>query len=141
MVVIFVLCAGVGVGLAMTMPPKYEADASLLVEGAQLPDNLIESTVQSQAAQALQGIQLRLLTRANLLDLARKFNVFANEPGLSPDEIVENMREQTTFRIITGRDGTTTLRIAFESGNAQAAANVVNDLVTLVLEADADRRS
>ena len=30
MTVIFTLCAGLGVALAMTLPPKYKADAKLL---------------------------------------------------------------------------------------------------------------
>lgn len=142
MVVIFVLCAGLGVSLAMTMPPKYRAQASLLVEGAQIPDSLVVSTVQTEASRELQAIELRLMTRSNLIDIANKFGVFAGESGLTPNDIVENMRNSTRFDIdYGGRDQSTVMSIAFESGDPQVAANVVNELVTLVLRADADRRT
>ena len=89
MAVIVMICTGIGVALAMTMPPKYEASAQLLVEGAELPTDIIESTVQTGAALALQGIQLRLMSRENLIDIASKHRVFAGETGMSPDDIVQ----------------------------------------------------
>ncbi len=141
MVVIFVLCAGLGVGLALTMPPKYRANASLLVEGAQLPEDMIRSTVQSEAALELQSIQLRLMTRANLIDIASKFRVFRGESGMSPDDVVAEMRARTQFNISSGRNRATILNLSFESGNPQTAADVVNELVTYVLRADVERRT
>ncbi len=141
MMVIFVLCAGIGVGLALTMPPRYQANASLLVEGAQLPTDMIQSTVQSEAALELQSIRLRLMTRANLIDIASKFRVFAGETGMSPDDVVQEMRDRTEFNIRGGRDRATFLNISFESGNPRVAADVVNEFVTYVLRADVERRT
>ncbi len=140
MVVIFVLCSGLGAGLALTMPPKYTASASLLVEGAQLPTDMIRSTVQSEAGRELQAIQLRLMTRANLIDIAAKFRVFRGE-DMSPDDIVTAMRQQTNFRIQSGRNSNTILRITFQSARPKVAADVVNEFVTYVLRADVERRT
>ena len=117
MTVIFTLCAGLGVALAMTLPPKYEADAKLLVERAQIPGGLAESTVQIEANQQLQVIQQRLLTRANLVDVANKYRVFRGETGLSPDDVVDRMRDQTDIRLLTGRDRATFMEISFTSGS------------------------
>ena len=141
MVVIFVLCAGIGVGLALTMPPKYRASAALVVEGAALPDTLFVSTVQSQAAKELQAMELRLMTRANLIDIATKYGVFRDSPGMAPDDIVKDMRDATQFTLTPGgQDRPTILRISFESGNPNIAADVVNEYVTYVLSSDAERR-
>ncbi len=140
MVVIFVLCAGVGVGLAMTMPPKYQASAALVVEGAALPDTLFTPTVQSESSKELQAIQLRLMTRANLIDIAAKHRVFRGEADMSPDDVVSAMRDATDFSLRSGRNAATVLRISFESGNPNVAAEVVNEFVTYVLRADAERR-
>lgn len=141
MVVIFMLCAGVGVALALTMPPRYQASASLVVEGAALPDTLFTSTVQSEAAKELQAIELRLMTRANLIDIAAKHQVFRDAPEMSPDDVVTVMREATEFSLTSGgRDQATILRISFETGDANTAADVVNEYVTYVLQADAERR-
>ncbi len=141
MVVIFVLCAGVGVGLALTMPPKYRADASLVVQGSVLPDELFTATVQTEAAKQLQAIELRLMTRANLIDIAAKFRVFRDSSGMSPDDVEKAMQQATRFRLTSGgRDSATILNISFESSNPQIAADVVNEFVTYVLNEDAKRR-
>lgn len=141
MSVIFVLCAGISVGLAMTMPPRYESSAALVVEGAALPDTLFTPTVQGQAVRELQAMELRLMTRANLIDIAAKHRVFRATPGMSPDDVVRSMRESTTFDLRPGRrDGATVLRVAFESGNPKIAADVVNEYVTYILRADSERR-
>ena len=140
MVVIFALCAAIGVGLALTMPPRYQASAALVVEGAALPDTLFTSTVQREAAKELQALELRLMTRANLIDIAAKHQVFRGETGMSPDDVVRAMRDATQFQLTPGgRDRTTVLRLSFESGNANTAADVGNEYVTYVLQADAER--
>ena len=141
MVVIFVLCAGVGVGLALTMPPRYQASASMVVQGSVLPDELFTATVQTEAATQLQAIELQLMTRANLIDIAAKFRVFQDSSGMSPDDVVTAMEEATDFDLTPGgRNEATILRISFDSGNPNIAADVVNEFVTYVLSADADRR-
>ncbi|MEO1536107.1 MAG: hypothetical protein AAFR73_00120 [Pseudomonadota bacterium] len=140
MSVIFVLCAGIGVGLALTMPPRYQASAALVVEGGALPDNLFTSTVQSEAATELQEIELRLMSRANLIDIAAKHGVFREAESMSPDSVVSVMRELTSFELTSGRNQATILRISFESGDPNVAADVVNAYVTYVLSADAERR-
>ena len=37
---IVVVCSAVGIGLALTLPPRYVATARLLVESPQIPDEL-----------------------------------------------------------------------------------------------------
>lgn len=140
MIVIFALCASVGVGLALTLPSRYVADARLLVERAQIPEGLASSTVQTGAAEQLQIIQQRLLTRANLIDIANRYDVFGANPQMTPDEIVTNMRSLTTLSTSGGRDSATFMTISFKAERPRVAADVVNEFVTLVRSADAVRR-
>jgi uncharacterized protein involved in exopolysaccharide biosynthesis len=141
MVFIFTLCAGIGVALALTMPPRYTADASLLVESAQIPGELAESTVQIEDAKQLQIVQQRLMTRSNLIDIANKFLVFRDEGNLTPDEIVTLMRERTRIQSSAGRDRASLMSISFTSSSAKISADVVNELVTIVLSEDAEIRA
>lgn len=140
MSVIFLLCAGVGIAVAVSLPPRYLADATLLVEGAQIPDVLAQSTVQTQASEQLQIIEKRLMTRANLIDIAHKFQVFAGQTGLTPDDIVKGMESQTKIGLSSGRDLATIMTISFKALSPKIAADVVNEFVTLVLADDAKRR-
>ena len=41
--------AAVGVTLALTLPPSFEAQARLVVESEQIPDELAASTVRTEA--------------------------------------------------------------------------------------------
>lgn len=140
MTAIFVLCCAIGIGLAFTLPPRYVADARLLVERAQIPEGLAESTVQTSAAEQLQIIEQRLLTRANLIEIADRHDVFAGQDVRTPDEIVKNMRALTSISTSSGRDRATFMTISFKAEQPTVAANVVNEFVTLVRSADAVRR-
>ena len=126
--------------MALTLPSKYAADATLLVESAQIPGRLAESTVQNRAEEQLQIIQQRLMTRANLIDVANKFRVFPDRRKMSPDDIVKAMRSQTRIRTLGGRDRATVMTISFTSESAKVSADVVNEFVTLVLAEDSDIR-
>ncbi len=140
MAVIFTLCAGIGVALAMTLPPKFSADARLVVEGAQISANERRGNDETDPSQHLQIIQQRLMTRANLVDIANKFRVFRGEGNLSPDEVVKRMRGQTRINISAGRNRATFMEISFTSERAKVSSDVVNELVTLVLAEDAEIR-
>ena len=60
----------------MKLPETWSTSARLLVESPQIPDNMVASTIQTDAIEQLDIIQQKLLTRANLIDIANKFQVF-----------------------------------------------------------------
>lgn len=59
-----------GILYAVSMPPIYRAEARLLIESPQIPDNLAASTVVSTADEILLAIQQRIMTRENLFAIA-----------------------------------------------------------------------
>ena len=65
--VIAILVATTLLGLfwAFTAKPVYRAEARLLWESPQIPDELAASTVRSSPAEILLSIQERLLTKTN----------------------------------------------------------------------------
>ena len=137
---IFVLCSAIGIGLALTLPSRFVASARLLVESAQIPDELAASTVRTAATEQLQIIEQRLLTRANLIDIANEFSVFGGTARMTPDEVVTNMRDLTSIDTSSGRERATFMTISFRATDPNLAANVVNEFVTLVLNEDSVRR-
>ncbi|SLN46921.1 cryptic autophosphorylating protein tyrosine kinase Etk [Roseovarius litorisediminis] len=126
--------AGVGLTIAYTLPPTYKANATLLVESAQIPGNLAESTVQVEAAEFLQIIRQRILTRAKLLEISRKFNVFPNALEMSADDIVEGMRRRISMSLPRRNDVASFVTVSFEASKGRLSAEVTNELVTLILE-------
>lgn len=126
--------AAVGITIAYTLPPVYEAEAKLLVESPQIPGDLAASTVRTDAPEILQIIRQRLLTRANLLEISRKFGVHADSPDMSPDDIVADMLTRTKMSLPRTRDVAYFVSISFKAPTARMSAEVTNELVTRVLQ-------
>ncbi len=104
--IVLTLGTVVGLTLAWMLPPVYVAEARLVVESEQIPDELAASTVQIAATEQLQIIQQRILTRDTLIEMANRLQVYAPAQGhparqLEPDEIVEDLRERITI-VTTG---------------------------------------
>lgn len=141
-VVIAAALSAAGVYVAMTLPAVYDARARLLVESPQIPTELAASTVSTQAEEQLAVLEQRLMTRANLLDIARELEVFRSEDPLTPDEIVDKMREQTSMWIEGGgrTAQATVMTIGFSSADPRTASAVANEYVTRILEQTAELR-
>lgn len=141
----FVIVAGVISGLAIavaiTLPPAYVSSTRLLVESSQIPGNLAAPTVEMSGEERLQIFETQLLTRDNMLGIARELNVLPNQANLNPDEIVAGMRARTTIKNQAGRNRATLMTISFESENPRTAAAVLNEYLTRVLDLDTEYRT
>ena len=124
MMVLFLMGAGIGLGLALTLPPKFVATARLLVESAQISGDFVTSTVQTSSDKQLQIIEERLMTRANMIDVANKYNVFENREEMDPNTVFEVMSALTDIQVRAGdRRRVTIMTISFESGDPRIAAD------------------
>ncbi len=132
--VISIAVSAIGLTMAYTLPPVYKAEARLLVEAPQIT----ASTVQTESIELLQIIRQNILTRNNLLDLSRRFNVHADRSNMSPDVIVQDMRKRISFLLprYQGRNskGASFIVISFSAPAATISAAVTNDLVTQFLQ-------
>jgi|SRR6056297_564058 len=142
MALFVLLFSGLGLVTAFKLPETYSTSARLLFEAPQIPEYMVASTVQTDAAEQLQVIEQRLMTRANLIDIANRFDVFANLREMEPDRVTAAMRDATQIRRRGGgRAMATMMTIEFEARSPQIAANVVNEYVTLVLEENSKFRT
>jgi succinoglycan biosynthesis transport protein ExoP len=138
---VFIIFASTGGILAFTLPEVYKAQARLLVESPQIPDDLAASTVRAGAPELLHIIQQRLLTRANLLEIAHQFDIYDDISQMSADEIVGNMRDRIRIDIPNDRDGTGLVFISFEASSAVASSEVTNALLTQILQLNVELRT
>ncbi len=135
MTLFVLLFSGLGLPAAFKLPDVYSTSARLLREAPQIPVSRIPTTVQTGAAEQLEIIEQRLMTRSNLIDIANRFDVFPDSGSLEPDTIVANMREATRIiRRSGGLNGATMMAISFKGRSPQVVADVVNEYVTLVLQ-------
>jgi len=138
---LFILaCGSLSVITAIKLPETYSTAARLLVEAPQIPDSMVASTIQTDVVEQLDIIQQKLLTRANLIDIANRFSVFQDIGDLDPDTVVELMLQGTKINRSAGRNQATLMTLSFEARNGGIAANVVNEYVTLVLDENSNSR-
>lgn len=142
--------SAIGITLASVLPPVYVAQAKLLVESEQIPGDLAASTVQTGANEQLQIIQQRILTRAKLLEMANKLQIYPAEAGpsaMTADDIIKDLRQRIQMVTTGGAGGrgaatqATLVSVSFEAPNASLAANVANEIVTMILQEDVTMRT
>ncbi|RKF12388.1 lipopolysaccharide biosynthesis [Roseovarius spongiae] len=139
--IISVIIAAVSAIAAFTLPPAYESQTRLLLEGPQIPSELASSTVTVGLAEQLEIIEQRLMTRANMLDVARSQAVFKDIRKMTADEIVDAMRARTVIRKAGGRNPTPIMTISFEARSPRIAAGVLNEYLTLIERQNAEFRT
>jgi polysaccharide biosynthesis transport protein len=142
---------GIGAGITVSLPKMYNSSAKILVESQQIPDAFVKSTVTALAAERLQVIQQRVLTRENILTLVDKFDLFQDNKNISKTEIVDLMRQRISFDNIDfsgaakkGRNDnrlSVAFSLGFNSSSPALAAKIANELVTIVLEEDVRNRN
>lgn len=140
-VILFAAGTALAVVVAYMLPPVYESTARLLLESAQIPNALAAPTVDTAALEQLQIFEQRLMTRQNLLEIARKFTAVPKMETLSPDDIVKAMRTATNIDKQAGIDQASMMIISFDAPSAQTAAAVVNEYVTRILSDSTSTRT
>lgn len=148
--IVFVLCTTAGLYVARTLPTTYQAEARLLVEQEQIPDELAASTVQIDPGAQLEVIQQRIMTRDTLIDLANRLNIYeqerrSGERPMRADEIVQDLRTRIRIQVTgsqrRGAQQATVVRVSFSAPTGPLAANVTNEMVNLVLAEDVTMRT
>ena len=135
-------------GLALGLPPTYEAASIVLVEPQGIPDTLVQTTVVAETEARYGQLKLQILARDNVSAIIDEFDLY---PGVSAprEELVQMMREAVSIEplppaIIDPRKPPTleSFRIAFRSENRVIVSDVSNRLTSVfiaALLADRDR--
>jgi polysaccharide biosynthesis transport protein len=139
--VITTLLSAAAITTAYILPPVYESSASMLVEPQQIPGQLAEATAEVNPFEQVQIIEQRLMTRANLYDLAQRLGLYADEPDLSVGQIIADMRDRIEFigfepdpTIKPDTPGAMIIGVSFLAPTPQFAAKGANELVSLILQ-------
>jgi len=116
--------------LALNLPPSYSAQARLLVESPQVPSDLAASTMRIETTEVLRVLEQQLLSRERMLALSRRFDLHADAPEMSANDIVDDMRGRTRVDLPNPRDPAAFVTLSFRAGDPEVSASVVDALVT-----------
>ncbi|MEL7299509.1 MAG: Wzz/FepE/Etk N-terminal domain-containing protein [Pseudomonadota bacterium] len=143
---IVLLGTALGLAAALLTPPTYSARAVLVVEAAQMQEDLAPTTVRTNETEALQIIERRILSRDTLRALARDMAIYAPDAAPSLEDMLEDLRarilietEGGQFR--RGQRDATVVSVSFRDPVPARAAAVANELVRLILAVNAETRT
>lgn len=130
--------------IAFVLPPIYRSEATILVERARVPSDLVETTVTSYVQEQVYQIRHQLLSYENVMDLAKRHNVYPelieDDPGTAYRMIRENAQvEMVDVRAsdpdVQGeRYATIAFTVWFQAETPEAARDVTNELSEKYLE-------
>ncbi|MBU1191451.1 MAG: lipopolysaccharide biosynthesis protein [Gammaproteobacteria bacterium] len=148
----FVVIFGIGLIVALALPPTYRSAATILIEEQQIPAELVQSTVTSYASQRIQTISQRVMTRSNLMEIIDKFDLYTKERKRdTTEEVLFQMRDDIKLDMIsaevvdprTGRPTAATIAfsLAFQGEQPAQVQKVANELTTLYLQENIKTRA
>lgn len=138
----FGLISILGLYASALQKPDYLSEGKILIETQRIAPDLVRPIVTATAGERIQLIQQRILTRDNLLSIARKFGLFPNQA-----DVLDLMRQSTQIKSADAegqpRQGTltTAFSVGFQYENPELAMRVANELVTLIVDEDARSRT
>ena len=138
--------------IAFLLPAIYKSSSTILIEQQEIPPELVMSTVTSYAAERIQTIQARVMTRTNLLRIVKKFELYEDERRFeTSEEIVRRMRDDVSLNVIsaevvdprTGRPSAATIAfsLVFKGESPSKVQRVANELTTLYLNENLSSRN
>lgn len=130
--------------IAYVLPPVYRSTATILIEEQEIPPDLVRSTITSYADQRIQVISQQVMTRANLMQIVERYNLYPRQRRHETnEEILARMREDIKLNIVNAdvidrRSGAKTaatiaFTLSYDGETAESAQKVANELTSLYL--------
>lgn len=142
---------GIAALVALVLPPVYRSTATILIEEQEIPQDLVRSTISSYADQRIQVISQQVMTRANLMQIVDKYELYPRQRKTdTTEEILERMRKDIKLDLVTSdvtdrRNGNKTtatiaFTLSFDSDVPNKAQRVANELTSLYLNENVQLR-
>ncbi|NJD07457.1 MAG: lipopolysaccharide biosynthesis protein [Methylococcaceae bacterium] len=137
---------------AFLYPSTYRSSSTILIEEQEIPTELVKSTITTFAAQRLQTINARVMTRANLEKIIQKFDLYPKERARDTmEEVIEKMRDDISFdpisaEVIDPRTGQPSKAIiafslSYDGRSPGLVQRVANEITNLYLEENLKSRA
>jgi polysaccharide chain length determinant protein (PEP-CTERM system associated) len=128
------------ISLLAFLPNTYKASAFILVEGQQIPQEYIRSTVTMNVERRLQVISQEILSLSRLAQLADQFGLYPDlrEQNVPDYDIASAMHRDIGLQVTargSGRDGdTVAFEVSYTGPDPQNVVLVANTLASFYIE-------
>ena len=133
----------VGLYVAVSLAPVFRATGTILVESPQIPTDLARSTVPENTMARFQTIQQELMTREALISMAERLKIYPAGEVMTQTKIVDDLRGRIALAptFFSGDQSALSFAVSFEAADPILAAKVANELISTILQRDAESRS
>ena len=134
----FVVISFATVFYAVSLPPIYRSETTILVEPPQVPENYVQSTVTGSVQDRLNTISQQILSRTRLEGVIKELHLYSERLSKSSMEAVVNvMRKNTEIKVVREsrqRGATATFKLAFCGSDPATVQRVAQKLAMLYIE-------
>ena len=141
----------VALGLALFLPPVYQAEATILIEEQDVPEDLVPSLFNDYVDRRLDMLTRRALLTSNLLRIAERYDLYPEQrEAMSRSAIAALMRDNITTQVLSTEvndptsglrsETTVAFKILFKHGDPTIARRVADDLVSFYLSTNLENR-
>ena len=130
-----------GILYAVSLPPVFRAEARLLIENAQIPDELAASTVRSTTEEILLAIQQRIMTRDNLLAIADRHDLYVDAPQATNEQKLRDISERVSIYMPNTQGSTGVVTVSFGASEPELSASVTNEISEQILQWSTELRT
>ena len=91
----------IGSLITLIWPARYISQGTILVQSQEIPSDLVRPTIAALANDRIQIIEQRVMTRDNLLGIAKKYGLTSGWlDRVSGTEIVDFLRKRTVIKAV-----------------------------------------
>lgn len=152
LVIPLIVIALLSIILAVVLPSVFRSTSTILIEEQEIPSELVKSTVTTFADQRIQIISQRIMSRSNLSEIIKKYDLYADDRKSKTEEVIlEKMRnsikvETISADVIDPRNGAPTKAtiafvLQFDDHSPILAQKVANELTSLFLKENIKSRT
>ncbi|PCK09391.1 MAG: hypothetical protein COA42_04490 [Alteromonadaceae bacterium] len=134
-----------------SLPALFESTAIILIQGQDIPEEMVKSTVVNQAEQQIETTRQKILTSAKIIEIIDKTGLYADiRKSRTIKQLSDSFEKSMSLRMIeadvpgaNGRISTANVAfiVSFLDHSPQVAQRVANELATLFLEENVKSRT
>jgi polysaccharide biosynthesis transport protein len=134
----FVAVVAIAAVLAMTLPPVFRSEATILIQRQTIPSNLVTTTVTGYVQEQIEQIRQRIITSDSLEEIAQEFNLYPEELQADRQTTLRKIRQNIGVSMqdvrasspdTTGnRTATIAFTVSYSSADPSTARAVTNEV-------------
>lgn len=133
----FTLAMIVGIYLSITLPKIYEASTLILIQPQRVPENYVQSIVESDPSQRISTLSQQVLSRTNLENIIDQFKLFADPDSstMYMEDKIANLRRRISVEVSTDRRRESdAFSITFQDKSPETVMKVTNALASYFID-------